>query len=59
MEKAMKSVRITLEGGVIQTIVCPVGVKVIVRDYDTDGGDEEHLQQDDVEYTQEHNDARV
>ncbi len=43
--KAMKIVRITMEGGVIQDIARPEGVKVVVRDYDTDGS-EEHLQQD-------------
>jgi hypothetical protein len=35
-----------MEGGVIQDITCPQGVKVIVKDYDTDGS-EENLQQDD------------
>ena len=32
----MKSVKITMEGGVIQDIDCPDGVRVIVRDYNTD-----------------------
>jgi hypothetical protein len=41
----MKIVRITMEGGVIQDITCPKGVKVIVWDYDVDGS-EESLKQD-------------
>jgi hypothetical protein len=45
-EEMMQIVRVTMEGGVIQDIACPQGVKVIVRDYDTDGS-EENLQQDD------------
>ena len=42
----MKIVRVTMEGGVIQDIDCPKGVKVIVKDYDTDGS-EESVKQDD------------
>jgi len=45
-EKNMKTVEITMEGGVIQDIALPKGVKVVVRDYDVDGG-EENLKQDD------------
>jgi hypothetical protein len=41
----MRIVRITMEGGVIQDITCPEGVKVIVKDYDTDGS-EENVQHD-------------
>jgi hypothetical protein len=33
-EENMKTVRITMEGGVIQDVACPEGVKVVVRDYD-------------------------
>jgi hypothetical protein len=45
--KAMgKIVRVTVEGGVIQHVECPEGVQVIVKDYDTDGVDEESLQHD-------------
>ena len=32
-----KVVHITVEGGVIQHVECPQGVKAIVRDYDADG----------------------
>ena len=42
----MKIVRVTVEGGVIQDIDCPEGVRVIVKDYDTDGS-EADLKQDD------------
>jgi len=42
----MKIVRITMDGGVIQDITCPEGVKVIVKDYDTDST-EEAVKQDD------------
>ena len=42
----MKIVRITMEGGVIQQIACPQGLKVVVKDYDTDGVEEEGLKQD-------------
>ena len=41
-----KIVHITVEGGVVQHVECPEGVKVIVRDYDTDGVDGGSLQQD-------------
>ena len=33
------TVRITVEGGVIQNIICPPGVEVIVRDYDVEGAE--------------------
>jgi hypothetical protein len=39
----MKTVKITLEGGVIQDIDVPSGVKVVVYDFDTDGVPEEDL----------------
>ncbi len=60
----MKIVRITMEGGVIQHIDCPKGVKVIVRDYDTDGVEQENLQQDEhgdhyLEYSEEDSNADV
>jgi hypothetical protein len=41
----MKTVEITGEGGVIQNVLCPEGVKVVVRDYDVDGS-EESLKED-------------
>jgi hypothetical protein len=45
-EKNMKIVEITMEGGVIQGITCPEGVKVVVRDYDCEGVEAELLKQD-------------
>lgn len=36
-----------MEGGVIQDIACPEGVRVIVRDYDTDSIPEDELTKDD------------
>ncbi len=47
----MKVVRITVEGGVIQYVECPRGVRVVVRDYDVDGEDNIHFD--------EHGDAYV
>ncbi len=32
-----KIVKIVIEGGVVQSVECPNGVSVIIRDYDTDG----------------------
>lgn len=40
-----KTVRITMEGGVIQAAEVPKGVRVIVRDYDCDE-EEEGLHED-------------
>ena len=34
-----KLVVVTVEGGVVQHVECPDGVKVIVRDYDCEGAD--------------------
>ena len=34
-----KTVHVTVEGGVIQNVECPVGVQLVVRDYDVDGGE--------------------
>ena len=44
----MKTVKITMEGGVIQDIECPKGVKVVVHDYDTDDIEEKDLAEDDL-----------
>jgi hypothetical protein len=60
----MKVVTIVVEGGVIQRVVCPNGVRVIVKDYDTDGTEEDNLQQDEkgeeyIEGIWEHCDASV
>lgn len=55
----MKTVRVTVEGGVVQWVEVPEGVTVIVHDYDVDGCEDEGLQQDDhgdkfMESTWEH-----
>jgi hypothetical protein len=41
-----KIVAITVEGGVIQSVDCPAGVQVVIRDYDIDGS-EADLAEDD------------
>ena len=46
-------VHVTVEGGVIQDVQVPDGVKVVVRDYDIDGEEPECLQRD------EHGDAYI
>jgi hypothetical protein len=33
------TVHITVEGGVVQYVDCPPGVRAIVRDYDIDGSE--------------------
>jgi hypothetical protein len=38
-EVVKQIVNITVEGGVIQHVECPPGVKVVVRDYDVDGSE--------------------
>ncbi len=42
----MKTVTITVEGGVVQNVEVPEGVTVIVRDYDVEGVESDLLQQD-------------
>ncbi len=42
----MKIVKITVEGGVVQHVEVPVGVQVVVKDYDVEGCDEIDVQQD-------------
>jgi hypothetical protein len=37
---------VTVEGGVVQNVECPEGVRVVVRDYDTEGTDADHLSRD-------------
>ncbi len=37
----MLTVQITMEGGVIQDMQCPAGVRVVVHDYDVDGSEED------------------
>ena len=34
-----KVVVLTVEGGVVQNVECPEGVRVVVRDYDCEGSD--------------------
>ena len=41
-----KIVAITVEGGVIQSVDCPTGVQVVIRDFDVDGS-EPDLAEDD------------
>ena len=41
-----KIVHITVEGGVIQHVKCPQGVKAIVRDYDADDVEDAQLSRD-------------
>lgn len=42
----MRIVRVTIEGGVVQHVEVPEGVRVFVRDYDVDGTEADLLQQD-------------
>ena len=44
--QAMKIVRVTVEGGVVQYVEVLVDVQVVIRDYDVDVADAEQLQQD-------------
>ena len=37
---------ITLEGGFIQDVQLPIGIRLIVRDYDVEGVPEDELQRD-------------
>jgi hypothetical protein len=41
-----KLVIVTVEGGVVQHVECPEGVKVVVRDYDCEGSDADRLSVD-------------
>ncbi|MFN0017948.1 MAG: hypothetical protein ACKVP0_06785 [Pirellulaceae bacterium] len=42
----MKTVCITVEGGIVQHVEAPKGVSVVVRDYDVEECDSEFLQRD-------------
>jgi hypothetical protein len=42
----MKTVTVTVEGGVVQHIDIPEGVRVVVKDYDVEGCDEAELEED-------------
>jgi hypothetical protein len=58
----MRVVAIVVEGGVIQGIDCPRGVKVVVKDYDVDGEDNVHQDENGDEYIEgiwEYADATV
>jgi hypothetical protein len=37
---------VTVEGGVVQHVEAPEGVKVVVRDYDSEGSDADRLSVD-------------
>jgi len=41
------TIRVTVEGGVVQHIDVPEGIQVIVADYDVDGSDSDDLKTDD------------
>jgi hypothetical protein len=41
-----KVVFVTVEGGVVQHVEAPEGVKVVVRDYDSEGSDADRLSVD-------------
>jgi L-ascorbate metabolism protein UlaG (beta-lactamase superfamily) len=38
-DTAGPTVHITVEGGVVQHVAVPLGVRVVVRDYDVDGSE--------------------
>ncbi|HET6574108.1 MAG TPA: hypothetical protein VFG68_10930 [Fimbriiglobus sp.] len=42
-----KVVIVTVEGGVVQHVECPAGVKVVVKDYDAEGVEADLLSADD------------
>lgn len=46
METTVKTINITVEGGVIQHVEVPAGVRVVVRDYDVDCVELHRLQRD-------------
>lgn len=41
-----KLVVVTVEGGVVQHVEAPAGVKVVVRDYDCEGADADLVAED-------------
>ena len=45
-EGAQKRVVISVRGGVAEAAYCPRGITVEIRDYDSDGGDEDELEAD-------------
>jgi len=42
----MQTVYVFIEGGVVQDMQIPKGVRVVVRDYDVEGVEPERIQQD-------------
>ena len=46
MEQESDKVVVTVRGGVAEVAYCPNGVVVEIRDYDTDGCDEDKLEED-------------
>ena len=56
----MHSVRVTVEGVVVQHVEVPEGVQIIVRDYDVDGSEADQRRRDEngdnfIESFWEHN----
>ncbi len=45
-DTAGPTVHITVEGGVVQHVDCPAGVRVVIRDYDIDGSEADLLEDD-------------
>lgn len=45
-EGEQKRVVISVRGGVAEVAYCPRGITVEIRDYDSDGGDEDELEED-------------
>lgn len=42
----MKTITIEIQDGILHIFDIPKDIKIIVRDYDTDGADPKHLQKD-------------
>lgn len=42
----MKTVTVTVEGGVVQHVEVPQGVRVVVKDYDVEGCDDADFDED-------------
>ena len=45
-DDAAKKVVVSVRGGVAEVVFCPRGIIVEIRDYDSDGGDEDELAED-------------
>jgi len=48
-ERDMKEIVVTIRDGMVQYVKAPRGIRVVVRDFDTDGILDEMLQQDEHE----------